>query len=198
MRFHSTIKNARLQQFFLDKKNELESPEVQFDSFISTARQFIFLRNVTEFNPSDIESKAFVLKSFFARGVESIHENINEEEVSVIMALYSFALNYKDSGVNLSFLEDIKNLYEKNFNRSLDKFIRFANNIDSVVPLLEPQHQKAFQFLKNDVQNILKKEQHTMSTIQKLKLVSFLMNFQLSDEEIGFLSECIEPVAKVW
>jgi len=196
-RFYAVMKNPRLHQFFLDRKHELENPYPRFDVFISTIRQFVFLRNVTEFNRLDIKSQAALLNNFFARGVESINENITEDEISAVMALYSFALEYKDAGIDSTFLEDANNIYEKNFNRSLDKFIGFANTIDGIVPLLEPQHQKTFRFMKDDFHNILRSEQHTLSTLQKLKIAAILVNFDLSDEEMTLLSECIKPIATV-
>jgi hypothetical protein len=197
MRFHSTIKNPRLHQFFLDKKQDIESPNVSFDQFISNAREFLFLRSVTEIDPSDIKGKASTLRQYFTKGFEAMHQDIGTEDITILMSLYSIALEYENAGIDLMFFSEVGNVYEKNFKRSLEKYVQFVMVIDRLIPLLETIHQKPFQFLKNDILSVLQKERHTMSTEQIFKLVSILLNFQLSTDEIKFVKESIEPMAKV-
>jgi hypothetical protein len=196
-RWFTHSKGGKPSEFFIDKRKEFQDPSVDFSQFISNIRQMLFTRNVLDLPIDNFEANHDLLQTYIERGMKKINADITKDDIAQLISLYSLIAQLKQFGIRFKFLSGLDNLFENNFNKSLEKFIFFIKSIEQVIPLMDEEISKDFVPLKTNVWNVLLKERQTMSAIQQVQLISFLMNFTLLPTEQDTIKGYVDDFSKV-
>jgi len=165
----------------------LRQPPHNTTEFLDVVRHLTFADTLKSLSPQDLIRETKLFLPFIQAGIRHLDWKLLPEDWKSLCYVFALLVRVREAGGKWSVSKQLENYYEQNFKRNLTPFLEFLDALTLQLPFGDSRVSGQFVPLYYSAKFILEVESKTLSDIQRVKLVSFLIFFAVSLEEQPFI-----------
>ena len=186
-----------ITEFYKDNKKELQENPKNYAEFSHLAKHLVFTFSICSNPINEFRELESTLVPYLKNGISTLDQNVTQEDVALMAGIFHIFLKAKENHIEVDAKQCFLNYYSRNFKGQIAPFLNFINWLSNLTKLSDPRISGEMIYICRDCEHILNNEKTSLTPLHKIQLAAFMLNFELNDERLLTIDNCIKDVVQV-